>query len=291
MSYEAKGFSGEGSNSRPAKLPALKKTYSSPGKLPEMAFVDKHALHVDTDTYQRERVSKAKIAKMVREFSWEAFGALLVARRPDGTLYVYEGGHRRDVALLRPDVTVVPCLIYDIDSIAKEARTFNTVNINRSAVSAFDRWKARKIAGDRNALRVQEILDRHGITATKNPARGTRQLNAIGALVWLVECWPDYADEVFAALVHIHKPEDEPIQDHLLRGMCYLQRNGVDVCNPRGAALKKLTNEGVGMIKKSIRTAKADSDQSGEKTFARGILNVINKGKQRKTPMPNVDTE
>ena len=281
----------KGSGQGVALLPANKKTYSSPGLRPEMLWIDKHSLQIDTKNYQRDELSKSKTQELVNNFKWAAFGALYVAQRDDGSLQVFEGGHRLRAALQRPDITEVPCLVYRIHQLSEEADSFKKVNENRSPVKAHDRWKAGIVAKNRYDLKAKMILDHHGIEATKNPSRRTNQFNSIGCLVWLVRDWPDCAFEVFNAAVLICKPEDKPIKDKILRGLCWLQRNGVDVCDPKKPLLKRLIFAGIPTIEKSIRSAVALADRGGEKSFGKGILDVINKGKHRKIPMPNIDDE
>ena len=282
--YYSKG-SGQGMGFSPAN----KKTHLSPGSPPKMLWIDKLRLQIDTENYQRDETCKSKTRELASNFKWAAFGALYVAQRDDGSLQVFEGGHRLRAALQRPDITEVPCLVYEMSSISQEADSFKKVNENRSSVSAYNKWKAGIVAKNPYDLRAKMIVEEHGIEVTKNASKRTNQFNAIGCLVWLVRDWPDYAHEVFNAAVEIHKPEDKPIKDNMLRGLCWLQRNGVDVCNPKKHLLKNLVNAGSPIIEKSMRSAVALSDRGGEKSFGKGILDVINKGKRRKIPMPNID--
>jgi len=74
--------------------------------------LDKSILSVDP-SYQRS--TAIHIAKTIkRRFCWAAFGVLMVARRPDGSFFVYDGGHRLLAANMIDEINTVPCMVYDM---------------------------------------------------------------------------------------------------------------------------------------------------------------------------------
>lgn len=86
---------------------------SSPG---EMMHLSKDELNLD-DQYQRERVSEEAVVKIARNFDWALFGVLKVARRTDGTLWVFDGGHRLRACFYRSDIKTIPCIVFSMDDI------------------------------------------------------------------------------------------------------------------------------------------------------------------------------
>src|SRR4051794_31726791 len=76
-----------------------------PGKL---IYLPKESLQVDP-TYQRP-LNDRKRLRIASAFNWAAFGVLICARRPDGTIWVIDGQHRLSAAMSRSDVRDVPVI-------------------------------------------------------------------------------------------------------------------------------------------------------------------------------------
>lgn len=142
-----------------------------------------HSIAVDA-RYQRGE-SRQKSMVIAREWNWDAYKALSVARRPDGSLFCYDGQHTLTGAILRGDISTLPCLVRDISEVASEAKAFLDGNSTQTQPSAYDRHRAAAIAGDKLASAVQEVLDKHGIIVVKG-AYGPRKTTAIGAFYHVI---------------------------------------------------------------------------------------------------------
>jgi hypothetical protein len=88
---------------------------------------------INTPNFNGNRTPKGSIlAKYLQGndgFHWGLFGSPLVARLPDGTLEIYDGGHR--VSMLQqlyPDVKTFPGTIIDVEDKAEISRLFYRVN-------------------------------------------------------------------------------------------------------------------------------------------------------------------
>lgn len=158
------------------------------GPPPELRWIGLELLSVDPQ-YQRSvdsRASRDNIARIVERFSWRKFQALTIVERDDGTFAIVDGQHRWEAAKLHPAVTAVPCLLIDARHLRDEAESFVAVNLNRVAMNPFHLHKARVVAGDPDALHLQEVCDRAGVVIPKTnlpskdlPARGTLALSTI----------------------------------------------------------------------------------------------------------------
>lgn len=88
---------------------------------------------INTPNFNGNRTPKANdLTKRLQKnggFHWGLFGSPLVARLPDGTLKIYDGGHR--VAMLEqlfPERKTFPGTIIDVEDEAEISRLFHRVN-------------------------------------------------------------------------------------------------------------------------------------------------------------------
>jgi hypothetical protein len=88
---------------------------------------------INTPNFKGNRTPKGSVlAKYLQNnngFHWGLFGSPLVARLPDGTLEIYDGGHR--VSMLQqlyPDLKTFPGTIVDVKDRAEISRLFYRVN-------------------------------------------------------------------------------------------------------------------------------------------------------------------
>ena len=88
---------------------------------------------INTPNFKSNRTPKgthlAKRLEANNGFMWELYGAPLVARLPNGSMQIYDGGNR--VATLQrifPDVESFPALIVDVENESQIARLFHRIN-------------------------------------------------------------------------------------------------------------------------------------------------------------------
>ncbi len=129
--------------------------------LPDLLWIDTDNLLLDP-SYQRgiSRIGQRTIKKIIGQFDWMKFGALIVAK--SGTDFAVIDGQHRAIAAIHLQLPKVPALVGSSDHIA-QADAFVGINKNRTRVGPLDEYRAALVAGAPDALAVQSILDRLGI--------------------------------------------------------------------------------------------------------------------------------
>jgi hypothetical protein len=158
------------------------------GPPPQSRLLDKSKLIVDL-AYQRklsERKSVQIVSKISANFSWRMFGAIIVADNDDGTYSVIDGQHRVAASMRREDVSQVPCLVVDADTLKEQASTFVGINKNRVNVNAVAMFHAQRIARDQSAVEIDEVLTAANCSVPRyqksHSSLAPGELNAIGAV-------------------------------------------------------------------------------------------------------------
>lgn len=242
----------------------------------QFQYVSIEDLNIDHD-YQRDRVSKPRILEIARAWSWAACGCILVARREDGTLWVFDGQHRTLSVRSRGDIDKLPCLVFPSIELRDEASAFIDANTVRGPVKMIDRYKALIIKSDPTALKVKDLLDEYGYTVSSHV--GVGQISCVGALLWQMQASEKHARRAFGVCVELF--DGNNVHDKLYRALCYLdahlEKNGDTICTPH--IHKKLISAGVTELSKSMAMAAEYHNKSGQKVWADGLVRLINKGK------------
>lgn len=134
------------------------------GQPPELAWLPIGSCRADT-RYQRtleSRASQELIRRIADSFSWAAFQAVLAAPDNDGGWWIIDGQHRVEAARLA-GVDHVPAVVIKGGDVAELARAFVTANDNRVAINQFAKHRARRVAGDPEALAIDALCARYGI--------------------------------------------------------------------------------------------------------------------------------
>jgi hypothetical protein len=255
-------------------------SWSNPCEPGTFLLARKEDLNID-GTYQREQVSESKVREIAKDWDWKLYGVLSVILRPDGSLWVYDGGHRCRAAFLRDDITELPCMVFEVEDKTDEARAFLGTNMLKTFVSAYHKHRASVITREPVALAAQAILDKYGYvtsaTATKNG------FAAISKLQTIVKEDADTAEKVFAACVDIAGPHQDPISGEVIGAIfrCQKKLEGkADIL--KNGHLDKLKKETIPGIEAAIRREKHIVGRGGSVIAAKAILDLLNKGKQRR---------
>ena len=247
----------------------------------EFASIDKNQLQVDMQ-YQRTH-KKEKILAMAGAWSWVACGAISVALRDDGEWFVMDGQHRVLAAMLRDDITALPCMIFELETVADEARGFLATNTHRKAMTTVDRFKALLMTEDHAARVANELV----LAAGRHVASGGAA-NAFSAVHILLQCIKE--DEaalrrVWPTLVAVCAPSHR-ITQPLLMGLWYLERHlmsGESLSNTRWK--NRLVQVGYETLTTSINQSAAFYGTGrGFKVCAIGVVKAINKGLRNTLP-------
>lgn len=163
--------------------------FRDPGEVPVLDWLDKSVIDIDS-TYQRG-LDEGRVQKIVDWFTWDSFGAIVVAPAADGRYHAIDGQHRLEAAKRHPKVSVVPAIIITATGTAAEAETFVNVNGARKNVSPLEMYWAQLAAGDPEAETVQQVCNRAGVKLLRYPGSngkyGAGETVAIAALRALID--------------------------------------------------------------------------------------------------------
>lgn len=273
MTMQAKGFSGI-----TAQLVDKVERYkwgvrNEPGVL---CYVPKGSLRVD-HTYQRQ-LKDSKRLRIAADLDWAAFGVLLVARRRDGSLWVFDGQHRLAAVLSRSDIKDVPVVIFEFDGdISTEAASFLVTQKNRKPITGLESFAAQIVARDETALAVQRLLASTGHRA--GTKAGSKEVQCIQALYAAMAKDALILERVWPLIAELC--QERTIDSRLVRGIFCAEQKLVDEDGNRRSLTEapvraKLLAGGAEKILRSMGDAAAYYHAGGELVWAEGILNVIN---------------
>lgn len=238
-------------------------------------WVDKSTLQIDHE-YQRKCVNQHRVREIARCWIWAACGVILVSRRPDGSLWVYDGQHRVLAALLREDISSLPCLVFDMDALSDEAAAFVAANTVRGPMRATEKFRGLLVAEDEIALEVQRIAKSCGYAIGGD---GPRSLRCVGTLLRLAKTNTPVLKDVLALLAELYGTD--AVHEDVMQGVFWLEvslrKGGQTLC--RGHNKAALMQRTPARLKDAIRRAKEHFGRSGEKVCAEAIVQELNRGR------------
>lgn len=189
------------------------------------------ALPIDTlfadHTYQRE-LDEKRVLKMIKEFRLALVGIVEVSDRgidtPGPRYAILDGQHRWAMVRDRSFDQVaphLPCRVHTGLTVDQEAKLYHELNTTRKQLTGWDRWLARRGAGDPIVRDIEALLDRHGLKVALrgggNIFRATRTAEKIVELNGL-----PLLDSVIS-VVRSAWPEDQNGMDgHILHGLAHV---------------------------------------------------------------------
>lgn len=259
--------------------------WAKTGNPGEFAWINKRHLKIDL-SYQREPVSNNRVLSIAREFSWQIFGAIIVAQTETSDLYVTDGAHRLRAAMLRGDVQELPCLIFPSKGQEYEADQFVGYNTTSKGVSAYDRHRAGLVANHEVPVMAEKIITSNGYSFAKNNATNFQTV-AVGAVHNIVKRNADLADLTISLLTNI--AEGFPLQSNEIKGLFYViatnQSANIDWW---GFPYKNLSEAGLGMMQSEMKRTVMFRGKGGERVLAEAIVEIINKGQvKNKVALPS----
>jgi hypothetical protein len=241
----------------------------------EFSMIEKGRLNVDHQ-YQRDNISKSRVLVIAAYFSWIAFGVLVVGRRSDGTLWVVDGQHRKLAADRRSDVTVLPCLVFDMEEIKREAQAFLAANTVRGPVKTLDKFRALVLSGEVVAIAVQSLVSTTGHRIGGGNGRDVR------CVAKLMQCMRTDAQTLRIVWpMSVEICNGSAPSDDIIGGLFVLERH---LHNTRQGSIadvhnrQTLVRRGLDEIRSEVRKAVAYHG-GGDFSCAEGICNAINYGR------------
>ena len=124
---------------------------------------------INTPNFNGNRTPKAHdLTKRLQKnggFHWGLFGSPLVARLPDGTLEIYDGGHR--VAMLEqlfPERETFPGTIIDVKDKAEISRLFHRVNGSAASFVNAEQRFINEVKGEEEGIsQYTDVLSESGV--------------------------------------------------------------------------------------------------------------------------------
>jgi len=251
-------------------------TKNEPGKL---AWVDKRLLNVD-ESYQRAPKHLTKIIQIAKEWNWVSLAAIVVAKRPDGKLFVVDGQHRALAAMKRSDVQSLPCIVHNITHVSDEAKAFIESNAGRKPVTAMEQHKAKLLSGCKIAAELERLMEEGGkkFATGGSSADGLKCVSVMNRLIArnhdeLLAIWP-----LVCSLTR-----GTYMSERIIEGLVYIQSrmpDGESLSDSRWA--KRLESIGINELEKAAAEGAAFFSKGGAKAWAVGMVNRLNKGLQKK---------
>lgn len=247
------------------------KDIDSPGTF---MLINKTDLAIDL-RYQREANSRDRILNIAREFSWPAFGTVIVSMRPDG-FFVIDGGHRVRASELRDDIVRVPCMVYEFETAEDEALAFVVLNSTSKNVSPYHKFKAKLFAGDPLAVRVQKLMIDKNYEFVPY-AKSGRTTSAVAAM--MLAAAKDMTAFSVALDLLVEIADGDPLPASVFRGLFYLITHDCEAI-ATNTFRKKLIYEGIDKLSREIYRNKHLHEAGGVLIEAKTILNIVNKGRR-----------
>lgn len=169
--------------------PAVKRNVKPAGlgpdrPMPYIAALRAGDLAVD-HTYQRD-LDQARVRQMVEAWDPTMLGVLDISDRgPDASpRYAIINGQHRHAAAVGADPrgkdAPLVCNVHRGLTVAEEAGLFHELDATTRRLTSWDRWHARRAAGDPVVADIERIVTAHGMKCS--PGRNDGRIGAVGAL-------------------------------------------------------------------------------------------------------------
>jgi hypothetical protein len=243
----------------------------------EFLWITKNDIHVNEE-YQRDTIY-SKVCAITAKWSWIGCGVLIVARR-NNKYWVVDGQHRLKGASRRSDITALPCMAFDLDSVSDEARAFYTINCLRKAITSMDKLKAETVSGDPIAMFLTNLFASSGVEVKKNANCGG-QIKCIGVCRSRATEDQEAFKIVFGLAADICKIDNLPVGEKIIDGLWYLHFNCGEGLRDKHL-VGRIREKGARDLMEAAQRQAAHYARGGAKVWASGMLVLLNKSLQRK---------
>lgn len=185
--------------------------------------------------FQRD-IKKSRVDHFVKTFDARLFGAITIARFPDGRLSEgpIDGMHRVEtLAALCPDQDIlVPCFVVNVVDEREEALIFEMLNQERTRIDKSEIFRSKLFREEPQTVSMTEIIEKAGWGF--NPAVRSTPWNVLNRGSAAMDIYKKSPEMLFDTLVlarEIWPFQAETKQETVIRGVYYLLK---DYSNQRG---------------------------------------------------------
>jgi hypothetical protein len=240
-----------------------------------MQRVAKNMLLIDTQ-YQRD-INNHRVNNIANDFSWTRFGVITVFER-NGRFVVADGQHRVAAAMKRAEILDVPCLIFSSKGKAQEAMAFIEINTSSKVVSSMAKYKAGVVAQDPLYLSVKRVFEKSGLTVCDNAHQPGKNVRCVQTFVKIVRDMGEPVAIEIANAASCANPQGF-VNERIVIALAYIHKQTGGIPSDMVADIKRVESAA---IMRAISTKISLVNFSGERVFASGLIDAINKGKRNK---------
>jgi hypothetical protein len=244
--------------------------------------------HLTVDFRVQRSVDPKRVRSMAENLNREALGTIIVSTREDGTYHVIDGQTR--VAAMKEAGNGnegIDCKVFQDLTLAEEAALFRLYNDTKQ-VRPVTKFMIRVVEGDKKAIALSTILNRHGWTV--NGASGRGYFLAVAALEWVYDGavqWepvnPEACDVTLNVLTTAYGHDPDGVRAELVKGVGLTALRYGDQLDLRKLTVELAGHDGgpVGVIGDARQLKKLRAD-SVANAMAEVLVALVNKGRRTK---------
>lgn len=259
------------------KAAAEPKAIKSEGTPKRIERLPLESLSIDR-SYQRP-ISQ-KMERMGKNWNQDLAQIITVSVRDDGSFWIVDGQHRVGAALIAGQ-THLEADIREGLTIEEEAKLFDELNNTRSHVTALDRFKARLVYNDPEALDIKSIVENEfgGVIADSH-GRANKHDRRIRAVASLERVYKYEGPNGFREILTIIKGawgdlDVDNVNEWTLGGMRQVmarQRKNLDV----NRLIERLKAEDISNLRRKAHAHIQIFGGSGPMNFYRAVVETYN---------------
>lgn len=233
------------------------------------------SLQVDM-TYQRDTLSEDKVLGIASRWNFGSAGVLTVSQRADGSYWVVDGNHRREAALRRGDIARLSCKVVTGLTVPQEAELFRQLNMYRTNVNSYTKYRSALVAGDATVQACEEMLNRHGLKIGQE-GECPRIVAFPQAIVQRFKANPQTCEDALVLLRAMIGVREQMTKD--LHAGCFYILQRCDFTRAMTMAPRVLAAGGKPTLLQAVNATACQlgSVRSHERVAAIGILSVLNR--------------
>lgn len=197
--------------------PAGQKTVHAATYVDAIAVNDIHVDH----SYQRP-LDENRVSRMAADFDPSLVGVIEVSLRADGTYRVIDGQHRLvTVRIAKGMSAAIACNVHTGLTPAEEAQLFFDIDRKRKRLTGWDRWYARRGAGEQVVVDIETVASKHGLKI--DPAAKVNHLRCVSTCEKVVElAGLDLLDETLRVCVAAYQGETDSLKAEIVHGVALI---------------------------------------------------------------------